>query len=101
MVAGWGFARCTDLDSVANDPETRTTIGQWALGYYSGLLALDIEGAAPSYHGLDAWLRSRAGSDVAAPMADRIVAQCQAARELNVEVASQRVAIALAAEARQ
>jgi hypothetical protein len=103
LVAGWGFAHCTDVQNMAGDPTARSEIGQWALGYYSGLLALDVEGAVPQFTGLDAWLRRTGanGANVAAPIAERIVAVCQSAPELSVEVASQRVALAVAAEARR
>ena len=98
LVAGWGFARCTDVNT-SLDPAMPGQVGQWALGYYSGLLALDVEAAVPSFRGLDASLRGR--SEVATAVSSRIIAQCQAAPELSVEVASQRVATALAAEARR
>lgn len=98
-VAGWGFARCADVVAEANNPAMPAQIGQWTLGYYSGLLALDVEAAVPSFRGLDAWLRDR--SDAVTPVSARIIAQCQASPELSVEVASHRVAAALAAEARQ
>ena len=100
-VAGWGFARCTTVVAAANDPVSRSQIGQWTLGYYSGLLALDVEGAAPAFQGLGNWLRRYSnGGNVAEPIADMVVAQCQATPDLSVEVASHRVAIAIAAEAR-
>jgi hypothetical protein len=99
LVAGWGFARCTDVTAALSDPAMPGQVGQWALGYYSGLLALDVEAAVPSFRGLDAWLRGR--SDVATEISARVIAQCRATPELSVEVASQRVAAALAAESRR
>lgn len=101
QIAGWGYARCSDVVPHANDANIRMQVAQWALGYYSGLLALDVEGAAPAYNGLTAWLRTNGagGRDIAAPVGERLVAQCQADPALSVEVAAQRLAMALAAEA--
>ena len=101
QVAGWGYAHCSDLVPHASDASIRTQVAQWALGYYSGLLALDIEGAAPAFNGLTAWLiaNGAGGRDIALPVGERVVAQCQADPTLSVEVAAQRVAMALAAEA--
>ena len=101
QVAGWGHAGCTDINANASDPATQSQVAQWTLGYYSGLLALDVEGAVPAFSGLTAWLVTRGAneSDIAAPVGARVIAQCQADPSLSVEVAAQRVAMALAAEA--
>lgn len=101
QVAGWGHAGCRDLAPYASDVAVQAQLAQWALGYYSGLLALDIEGAVPAFNGLTTWLQINGanGADVAAPIGARVIAQCQADPSLSVEVAAQRVAMALAAEA--
>ena len=101
QIAGWGHASCRDLVPYANDASVSAGAAQWALGYYSGLLALDVEAAVPAFNGLTAWLRTTGagGRDVAAPIGARLMAQCQADTSLSVEVAAQRVAMALAAEA--
>lgn len=101
QVAGWGHAGCSDLVPHANDAAVQSQVAQWTVGYYSGLLALDIEGAVPAFNGLTAWLRTNGANeaDVTAPIGGRLIAQCQADPSLSVEVAAQRVAMALAAEA--
>jgi hypothetical protein len=101
QVAGWGHAGCSDLVPHANDANVQSQVAQWTLGYYSGLLALDVEGAVPAFNGLTAWLVTNGAneSDIAAPVGARLIAQCQADPSLSVEVAAQRVAMALAAEA--
>ena len=101
QVAGWGHGGCSDLIPYANDAVVQSQAAQWALGYYSGLLALDIEGAVPAFNGLSAWLVVHGANDgnVAVPVGARLMAQCQADPSLSVEVAAQRVATALAAEA--
>ena len=100
QVAGWGHAGCTDLNPYASDAAIQAQVAQWTLGYYSGLLALDVEGAVPAFNGLTAWLVTNGAneSDIAAPVGARVIAQCQADPSLSVEVAAQRVAMALAAE---
>ena len=101
QVAGWGHAGCGDLVPYANDATVQSQVAQWTLGYYSGLLALDVEGAVPAFNGLTAWLLTNGANDrdIAAPVSARLIAQCQADPSLSVEVAAQRVAMALAAEA--
>ena len=101
QVAGWGHAGCTDLNPYAGDAAIQSQVAQWTLGYYSGLLALDVEGAVPAFNGLTAWLVTRGANeaDLATPVGARVIAQCQADPSLSVEVAAQRVAMALAAEA--
>jgi hypothetical protein len=100
QVAGWGHAGCSDLAPYASDMAIQSQVAQWALGYYSGLLALDVEAAVPDFNGLTAWLVTNGANeaDVAAPVGARLIAQCQADPSLSVEVAAQRVAMALAAE---
>lgn len=100
QVAGWGHGGCGDLIPYANDAAVRSQAAQWALGYYSGLLALDIEGAVPAFNGLTVWLVAHGanGGNVEVPVGARLIAQCQADPSLSVEVAAQRVAMALAAE---
>lgn len=102
QVAGWGHAACTDLAASASDPAVESQAAQWTVGYFSGLLALDVEGAVPAFNGLTAWLvtNGAGGRDVAAPIGARLIAQCRADPSLSVEVAAQRVAMALAADAR-
>jgi len=103
QVVGWGYSNCAEYLRVrATDPGADLEVGQWVGGYFSGLLALDVEGAAPSYNGLAAWLQhqARAGADVVSPLAARLVAHCTVEPTLSIEVASQRVAMELAAEAR-
>jgi hypothetical protein len=102
QVAGWGHAACRDLVPYANDATVQSQVAQWTVGYYSGLLALDIEGAVPAFSGLTNWLVTNGANegDVTAPIGARLVAQCQADPSLSVEVAAQRVAMALAAESR-
>ena len=101
QVAGWGHAGCSDLIPHAGDAAIQSQVAQWTLGYYSGLLALDVEGAVPAFNGLSAWLITNGANerDIAAPVGARLIAQCQADSSLRVEVAAQRVAMALAAEA--
>lgn len=101
QVAGWGHASCRDLIPYASDTNVQSQAAQWTLGYFSGLLALDVEGAVPAFNGLTAWLRTTGAGerDVAGPIGARLIAQCQADPSLSVEVAAQRVATALAAEA--
>jgi hypothetical protein len=101
QVAGWGHAGCSDLVPYASDATVQSQVAQWTLGYYSGLLALDVEGAVPAFNGLTAWLITNGANDrdIAAPVGARLIAQCQADPSLSVEVAAQRVAMALAAEA--
>lgn len=101
LISGWGYASCTDFLQRADDANARAEVAQWALGYYSGLLSLDVEGAVPAFRGLDRWLRANGanGGDVAAPVAARLIAQCRSEPNLKIEVASQRVAMALGAEA--
>jgi hypothetical protein len=101
QVAGWGHAGCSDLVPYANDASVQTQAAQWTVGYFSGLLALDVEGAVPAFSGLTTWLVTNGanGADVTAPIGARLVAQCQTDPSLSVEVAAQRVAMALAAEA--
>ena len=102
QVAGWGHAGCSDLVPYANDAAVQSQVSQWTVGYYSGLLALDVEGAVPAFNGLTTWLIANGANeaDITAPIGARLIAQCQADPSLSVEVAAQRVAMALAAETR-
>lgn len=101
-VVGWGHARCDLLLSIrASDPSAVAQVGQWAAGYISGILALDVESAIPDYGGLTARLRAKsAPQDSVSPIASRIVDRCRSEPSLSVEVASQRVALELAREGR-
>lgn len=101
QVAGWGHVGCADLAPYAGDAAIQSQVAQWTVGYYSGLLALDVEGAVPAFNGLTNWFVTNGvgDRDVTAPVGARVIAQCQADPSLSVEVAAQRVAMALAAEA--
>jgi len=102
QVVGWGFTSCqTLLDNRRTDATLDFEAGQWAAGYYRGLLALDVEAAVPDFRGLSAWLtRHGSNADVVTPIGARIVAYCRAQPTQTIEVTAQLVAKDLAAEGR-
>jgi hypothetical protein len=80
MVVGTGFNRCSEILAFPDGELRRALVGQWALGFYSGLASAGAEADSPAYRGLDAGLNRLLATspDIRFTVHDWIVARCEA-----------------------